>query len=261
MILLLGGTSETAPIALGLAHAGYSVLVSCATGIDLDTGSHRNITRRAGPLDTTAFISLIRSHNVHLLVDATHPYADTVRRIAQEAAQKSGIPYLAYLRPGHITEETNVIRVGGHREAAQRAFAYGRPVFITTGAKNIAPYADEAKKTGIPLIARILPETASIEACRLLGLPDNHIIAQRGPFSTEENREIIERFSVGVLVTKDSGVRGGVREKIEAARLTGCAVVIVKRPNIPTKEGFDDIDHLISHIVSTYPKEPGKDIC
>lgn len=40
MILLLGGTSDTAPIARGLAAVGLPVLVSTATDIDLDVGVH-----------------------------------------------------------------------------------------------------------------------------------------------------------------------------------------------------------------------------
>ena len=40
MILLLGGTSSTAEIALGLAAAGYRVLVSQATDVPLDVGRH-----------------------------------------------------------------------------------------------------------------------------------------------------------------------------------------------------------------------------
>ena len=38
-VLLLGGTSETAPLATALARAGHNVLVSTATDIALDVGT------------------------------------------------------------------------------------------------------------------------------------------------------------------------------------------------------------------------------
>lgn len=43
MILLLGGTADTAILATMLAEAGYDVLVSTATGIPLATGDHPRI--------------------------------------------------------------------------------------------------------------------------------------------------------------------------------------------------------------------------
>ena len=54
MILLIGGTSETAPLASGLAGVGYEVLVSTATDSRLNVGDHPRISRRAGRLDKIA---------------------------------------------------------------------------------------------------------------------------------------------------------------------------------------------------------------
>ncbi len=73
MILLFGGTSETSRIAEGLASAGLHVLVSCATAIDLDIGTHEKIRRRAGPLNVDSLLALIADEGVRLFIDATHP--------------------------------------------------------------------------------------------------------------------------------------------------------------------------------------------
>ena len=254
MILLMGGTSETSLIAVNLAYAGYRVLVSCATQIDLDTGSHPNIALRRGPLNADGLVSLIKARGVTLIVDAAHPYATGAHAAAREAARFVGVTYLAYIRPADAAcEEAGIIYVGDHNEAAKRAFAENKPVLLTTGSRNLAPYAGEAKKTNIPLIVRVLPEPSSMEACQAAGISEESIIAARGPFSLEENRDAIRRFAVGVLVTKDSGVPGGVREKIEAARLEGCKVVVVKRPVTSSGPSFSDISLLLKHIISIYP--------
>ena len=50
MILLLGGTGESAAVAEGIAEAGYEVLVSAATDVPLNSGSHANLHRRSGRL-------------------------------------------------------------------------------------------------------------------------------------------------------------------------------------------------------------------
>jgi precorrin-6A/cobalt-precorrin-6A reductase len=98
-------------------------------------------------------------------------------------------------------------------------------------------------------VARVLPHGESLEACRKAGIPADSVIAGRGPFSVEENREAIRRFSIGVLVTKDSGNAGGVREKLEAARLERCRVVIVRRPagrsGQSGQQGYADINELV----------------
>ena len=254
MILLMGGTSETSLIAVNLACAGLRVLVSCATQIDLDTGSHPNITLRRGPLNTDGLVSLIKAREIALIVDAAHPYATGAHAAAREAARFAGVTYLAYIRPADAAcEEAGIIYVVDHNEAAKRAFAEKKPVLLTTGSRNLAPYAGEAKRNSVPLIVRVLPETSSMAACQAAGIPEESIIAARGPFSLEENRDAIRRFTVGVLVTKDSGVPGGVREKIEAARLEGCKVVVVKRPVTSSGPSFSDISLLQKHIISIYP--------
>ncbi len=125
----------------------------------------------------------------------------------------------------------------------------GKPVLLTIGAKNIAPYAVQAKQKGIPLAVRVLPEPSSLDACRKNGIPEERIVAKRGPFSVEENRETIKRYDIGVMVTKESGAAGGFAEKIEAARIEDCTVIVVSRPPAPVEEEtFDNIDELLRHV-------------
>lgn len=256
MILLLGGTSETSLIAGDLAGAGYRVLVSCATHIDLDVGVHEKINLRRGPLDVAGLVSLIKQQKINLVVDAAHPYATAAHATAREAAQNAGIPCLVYIRAADTAgEDAGIIYATDHNDAAKKAFAAGRPVLLTTGSRNLVPYATEAKKTNIPLIVRVLPEASSLDACRAVDIPEECIIAARGPFSVEENQEIIKRFAIGVVVTKDSGAPGGVKEKLEAAHLEGCTVIVVKRPVVPQVRSFADTGALLEYVLDTCPKD------
>ncbi|MFW5856328.1 MAG: precorrin-6A/cobalt-precorrin-6A reductase, partial [Planctomycetota bacterium] len=92
MILLLGGTSETAPLATRLADAGYGVLVSTATETPLETGRHPRIRRRCGRLDAEALAALAVEIDASALVDAAHPYAEALHRNATLAADATGLP-------------------------------------------------------------------------------------------------------------------------------------------------------------------------
>ena len=297
MILLIGGTSETAPLASGLAAAGYEVLVSTATDVRLAIGDHPRISRRMGRLDEKGMAALAKEKGIRAIVDAAHPYAVATHAAAQNAAQRLGIPCLLFRRPEALTPESGLCanavpaagatpilakgfpgafaetasipaidaplkivdclaspvksptgattgRIGAsespvcfaadHGEAAETAFAGGRPVLLTTGSRNLAPYAEAARRTGITLAVRILDAPESLAACRAAGIPEDRIIAARGPFSVEENLAAIRRFGIGVIVTKESGRAGGLDGKLAAARRENCRVIIIRRPATPS---------------------------
>ena len=311
MILLIGGTSETAPLASGLAAAGYEVLVSTATDALLAIGDHPRISRRMGRLDEEGMVALGKEKGIRAIVDAAHPYAVATHAAAQVAAQRIGIPCLVFRRPEALTPESGPypdavpadkavpffaegrpaspagtvpipsidapFKIAGHHlassvespagteagrikpsespvrfaadhaEAAEMAFASGRPVLLTTGSRNLAPYAEAARRTGVLLAVRVLDIPESLLVCREAGIPGDRIIAGRGPFSVEENLAAIRRFGIGVIVTKESGRAGGLDAKLAAARQGNCQVIILRRPATPASSPtFDHPDALIS---------------
>ena len=282
MILLLGGTSETAPLAADLVQAGFSVLVSTATDIPLALDDHPRLRRRSGPLDASGLEELMQNNSIRVLVDATHPYATAISVMAAATARQANIPYLAFVRPGIATggvreinlkaapEEDPAVEItsgplsgvaarmaseidritfaADHNEAARLACTGGKPVLLTTGSRNLRPYAEEARRTGVPLIVRVLPHPESLAACRTAGIPAEMIIAAKGPFSVSDNRAAIHKFKIGVLVTKDSGEAGGVPAKIAAAQAAGCRLIIVRRPSVRSDLAFNIIEDIVNYL-------------
>lgn len=230
------------------------MLVSTATDIPLDVGKHPRIHRRTGPLDGDSMAALVREKRVGAIVDATHPYATAAHATARQAADRMGVPCLRWVRAGGISEGEGITVADGHEEAARKAFSFGRPVLLTTGSRNLAPYVRESRRTGTPLAARVLPQPESLESCRAAGVAEGFIITGRGPFSVEENRAVIRKHGIGVLVTKDSGDAGGVADKLEAARAEGCQVVVVRRPAEPTEDTFDTPEGLFRAISDGLPR-------
>jgi precorrin-6A/cobalt-precorrin-6A reductase len=260
MILLLGGTSETASIAEALSLAGYEVLVSMATEIPLDAELPPGVSLRRGRLTEAEMTALINEKRIRAVLDATHPYAEKAREAARRAADSTGIYYTTFIRPEALREEDGAVRVHSHEEAAITAFAHGKPVLLTTGSGNLEPYAREAARAGIALFVRVLPQAYSVEACRNAGIPDDRIITGRGPFSVDENILHIREHKIGTLVTKDSGAAGGVMEKLEAARRENCRVVVIARParmSMPVA-AFDDISPLLEQLKIHVCPDAGK---
>lgn len=282
MILLLGGTSETAPLAEALAGAGYHVLVSTASDVELEVGRHERIVRRTGPLKADDVVELIEGHGVRGIVDATHPYAQQAHRMTDEAAQRGGVPLFRLHRPsglekgdiqlfGRDTSDSSpgeVCPAGSHEalaapesrrspyfaedheHAAELACRAGRSILLTVGANNVAVYVRRARAAGAVLAARVLDREESVRACLEAGLERERIIVGRGPFSEAQNRQHIRRFAADVLVTKDSGQAGGLSEKLAAARAEGCRVIVLRRPaeGASGARVFEAIDDLVAAV-------------
>jgi precorrin-6A/cobalt-precorrin-6A reductase len=58
------------------------------------------------------------------------------------------------------------------------------------------------------------------------------VLAARGPFEAEGERQLFEREQVEVIVSKNAGT-AATYAKIEAARALGLPVVMVARPVLP----------------------------
>lgn len=251
MILLLGGASETSALAQGIAEAGFKVLVSTATDLKLDVGSHPRISRRSGPLDAGEMVDLVQRSGIRAIVDATHPYAALASETVRKASQLCNIPSFVFSRPPTILRGDHLHLARDHEEAARAACASGKPILLTIGTRNLPPYVREGERAGCRIVARVLPTAESEDACLEAGLSKDSIVSGRGPFSVDENRATIRRHGIGVLVTKDSGEAGGAPEKIEAARLEGCDVIVVERPPADPTNSYQEPKQLIADLVRT----------
>ena len=85
------------------------------------------------------------------------------------------------------------------------------------------------------------------EYIRFSEIPSEHIIAQKGPFSVEQNVEHIRRSGAGILLTKESGAAGGYPEKAEAAKICGIRFITLTRP--------DEVGYTLSQIQEMLKKE------
>ena len=62
------------------------------------------------------------------------------------------------------------------------------------------------------------------------GIDAGHVIAKNPPFSKADNEALIKAYDIRVLVSKDSGMSGGLIEKIESAKAFHIPVVLIDRP-------------------------------
>ena len=114
-----------------------------------------------------------------------------------------------------MEEYSKIIHVKDIDEAI-RILENNQRIFLTTGSKTLDRFT-ELLDRGKHLIVRVLPKSEILKKCEGIGLSPENIIAMKGPFSSEMNYQMFKDYKADVVVTKDSGIIGGVPEKIEAA--------------------------------------------
>lgn len=237
-VLLFGGTVEGRELACALSDAGVETVVSVATEAGAAVLPRDELLDvRVGRLDEKA-IEPLMAEGFDWVVDATHPYAVEASDNVRHAALTQGLAYLRIVRPA--SDLDGCIIADSVADAVSKIRRPGN-VLATTGSKEIAAY------TAVPgfstrLFVRVLDDEVSIAACLDAGVPDGHILVGQGPFSVERNLDDIDAHDIETLVTKDGGAAGGFPEKVEAARLRGIDLIVIRRPG--DEEGVSVTDAL-----------------
>ncbi|MFF3019310.1 cobalt-precorrin-6A reductase [Streptomyces sp. NPDC057939] len=229
-VLLLGGTTEARRLAEALARqASYRVTTSLAGRVAapvLPPGGIR-IGGFGGPAGLADWIA---AHGVTHLIDATHPFAERMSFNAAAAAALSGVQLLALRRPGWTPEPGDDWHFTDSLAGAAAALpSLGGRAFLTTGRTGLHAFAELADTWF--LVRSVDPPAGAVP-------PRLEVLLARGPFGLDEERELLARHRIDVLVTKDSG-GAATAPKLTAAREAGIPVLVVRRPPVP--EGVTEV--------------------
>ncbi|MHC3467696.1 cobalt-precorrin-6A reductase [Streptomyces sp. 7R007] len=223
-VLILGGTTEARELAAALtARPGVRVTTSLAGRVSRP-GALAGDVRVGGFGGAEGLAGWLRDERVDVLVDATHPFAETITANAARAAAAAGVPALVLRRPGWRPGPGDRWHpVGSLAEAAELLPRLGRRIFLTTGRLGLAAFAH---LTELHFVVR------SVEPPEPPMPPHTEVLLARGPFTPADETELLRAYLVDVLVTKDSGGEA-TAAKLTAARELALPVVIVRRPPLP----------------------------
>jgi precorrin-6A/cobalt-precorrin-6A reductase len=223
-VLVLGGTTEARRLAAVLAdRPGVRVTTSLA-GRVTRPGAVDGEVRVGGFGGADGLAGWLREQGVSALVDATHPFAETITANAARAAAACGTPAVILRRPGwHPGPGDRWHPVASLPEAAGLLPRLGRRVLLTTGRLGLGHFAH---LTGLHFVAR------SVEPPEPPLPPDTRVLLSRGPFTVAGETAVLRDHRIDVLVTKDSG-GAATAAKLTAARDLALPVVIVRRPPLP----------------------------
>lgn len=256
VIWIFGGTSEGRELAGYCAKYRLPVVVSVATEYGeavLTDGAYGDI--RQGRMDEVQMQDYIRSRDVELVLDATHPYAVEVTANIRQACEAEAIEYVRVLRGSAAGEagSDKAVWVDTVTEAAEYLAGTEGNIMLTTGSKELPEFCERLDRKR--LYPRVLPSTESIGICEANGIPASNCIAMQGPFSEAVNLALMEQFGCIYLVTKESGLAGGFEEKLSACRKAGAIAVVIRRPTVENGMDFAAVCGYLAQRYGLHPEE------
>ena len=166
--------------------------------------------------------NFIKNEKIDLIIDATHPFSQTISQNSHDACAEAGILRVNFSRPTWAIPENKKIAYVKNIDAAKHIIEkkFSR-IFLTTGQSKINAF-------------KHLKDTWFL--IRLIEMPSNPILLQnykliltRPPYGLQNEKSLLLKHKIDCLVSKNSG--GIATEaKINAAINLDIHIILIKRP-------------------------------
>jgi len=232
-VLILGGTGDAIALAAQISMLANVTVMTSLAGRTLQPVAPVGNVRVGGFGGADGLAAYLREHGIDVLIDATHPFAAQMSWNAAAAATTIDIPHLMLVRPEwkKVTGD-RWLEVESVEAAAQAIPMAAKRVFLTIGRQQLAPFAP---LTECWFLMRSIDPPASD-----LPLPKGKLLLDRGPFTLDSERELLKKYEIEAIVSKNSG-GDATYAKIIAARELGMSIVMVQRPVMPVGERVSDV--------------------
>ncbi|BAY78131.1 precorrin-6x reductase [Nostoc linckia NIES-25] len=240
-ILILGGTGDAAELAARLATIQGVEAITSLAGRTREPSVPLGDLRVGGFGGVAGLANYLEVMQIDLLIDATHPFASQISWNAVDAATKVGIPHLMLIRPPwQKVSGDRWIEVDSVAAAATALQNQAQRVFLTVGRQELAAFAH---LKDIWFLMRMIDPPAADAL-----VPPAILLCDRGPFTLNNEREILIHYNIDTIVSKNSG-GDATYAKIIAARELEVKVVIVNRPAIPPANYVTNIDDALAWVL------------
>jgi precorrin-6A/cobalt-precorrin-6A reductase len=233
-ILILGGTGDATALAAQAAMIpGVKIITSLAGRTRQPVLSSEN-TRIGGFGGVAGLTNYLQEQQIDVLIDATHPFAAQISFHGATAADNCNIPRLILTRPvWEPVSGDNWLEVESHEAAVTLLPSIAQRIFLTIGRQELATFSPLQHLWF--LMRMIDPPQPNTPR------PPGKLLIERGPFSLEDERALLQQYQIQAIVSKNSGGQA-TYAKIIAARELKIPVVMIQRPPIPPGEKVTDVE-------------------
>ncbi len=234
-MLLLGGTTEASRLAQALAQAGVDAVFSYAGRTQAPVA--QPLPTRVGGFGGVAGLrAFVQAEHITHVVDATHPFAAQMSRNAVQACAAAGVPLLALERSAWQAQRGDAGTPVADIDAAARALPeQPARVFLAIGKQHLAPFLACAPHW---YLLRLVDPVLDLPTAR------GHVVRDRGPFTLEGDRALLQAHGITHIVSKNAGGTGA-QAKLLAARALGLPVIMVDRPHIPSRPTVGSVPEVL----------------
>jgi len=232
-VWLIGGTRESGELAIALARAELPCTVTVTTEAARSLyPSAPTLRVIVGRLDADKLAEFLQQQQIVAVLDASHPYAVEISRMAIASATEGQIPYLRYERPSVDSQmgSRSLMLLDSFDTLLAGDYLYQQRVLLTVGYRPLSLFRLWQDRSS--LFARILPSATAIDAALAAGFKPERLIALRPPIPPDLEKALWQHWKISLVVTKASGVAGGEDVKRALAAELGIPLIIIARPNV-----------------------------
>ncbi|MBD1998518.1 cobalt-precorrin-6A reductase [Leptolyngbya sp. FACHB-541] len=231
-VWLIGGTQESVQLARAIAYSNLPCIVTVTTESARSLYcSTPSLQVWVGRLSEVQLKDFLQTHQISCILDASHPFAVEVSRMAIAAAAKFQLPYLRYERPSlDENSSSNQIILDNFGTLVAGDYLKGQRVLLVVGYRPLEQF--RSWQSQATLFARILPSVTALEAALAAGFTPDRLIALRPPISADLERALWQQWQISMVVSKASGVAGGEDVKRQVAVELGVKWVTIARPPV-----------------------------
>jgi precorrin-6A/cobalt-precorrin-6A reductase len=235
-LLILGGTGDAHQLAAAAQQISGLTVISSLAGRTQQPILPIGQVRTGGFGGEQGLINYLQDHEIDLVIDATHPFAQQISENVAMAVAALKLPFLVLERSAwqqHPGDQW--LSVSNHQAAADLLPSLGQRIFLTIGRQELGFYAH---------LQDLWFLMRSIDPPELPAIPPGEMLLAKGPFDLNSEWELLLKYQIQAIVSKNSGGEA-TYAKILAARELGLPVVMIQRSKTPAGERVDNIEQVI----------------
>ena len=251
-LLILGGTHEAYSLAEYLISNFPSeklITVNSLSGATSNPKIPAGEVRIGGFGGFCGLKNYLIDENISMVINATHPYATQISKNSNAAAKELGISYFRLSRPpweklsgDQWIDVPNIENAAKYLIENKKSLLHNLStlnIFLSTGIRGLH-FFKKCNSYNFFVRTVDVPKDDSI-------LPKAKFVQERGPFFLNNEVSLFRKYSIKILITKNSGGTP-TYAKIEASRKLNIPIIMIRRPIFPSSEICFSLDEAIKWI-------------
>ena len=221
-------------MAVDVCEQGAATFYYSTKGDSQQVTLHHGV-RITGAMTTDDIRRFCHEHDIRLIVDAAHPFAEGLHRAVADV----GLPVVRLEARDRGEKNAPDLTLCSDFDDAVHRLCHDRPkrLLALTGVNSLSRLAGYWRGGG-DMVARILRRQESLQKALAEGFPEEKLVYYEPEHTlptVEEERALMERVECDAIITKQSGEEGGFPAKVEAAQALGLKIYVVKPPSLPAE--------------------------